>query len=135
MCEIKQLFFLADRPREGVRRVCRLRITYRRTTHYEATAHKHPFPNLHPADHCRRLGYFFNIHDPVLFSIGRAPSLKALDFSCQALIDNCVFLFHIQMAGILAGWILRGILGDNKGRLTIMFRPWRRNSWAATPSA
>lgn len=67
------------------------------------------------------LGYFVDIYDLVLFSIVRVPSLKALGFSGQALIDNGVFLLNMQMAGMLAGGILWGILGDRKGRLTIMF--------------
>ena len=67
------------------------------------------------------LGYFVDIYDLVLFSIVRVPSLKALGFSGQGLIDNGVFLLNMQMAGMLAGGILWGILGDRKGRLTIMF--------------
>ena len=67
------------------------------------------------------LGYFVYIYDLVLFSIVRVPSLKGLGFSGQALIDNGVFLLNMQMAGMLIGGILWGILGDRKGRLTIMF--------------
>ncbi|MDG4475626.1 MFS transporter [Thiovibrio frasassiensis] len=67
------------------------------------------------------LGYFVDIYDLVLFSIVRVPSLKSLGFSGQALIDNGVFLLNMQMAGMLVGGILWGILGDRKGRLTIMF--------------
>lgn len=67
------------------------------------------------------LGYFVDIYDLVLFSIVRVPSLKSLGFSGQGLIDNGVFLLNMQMAGMLAGGILWGILGDRKGRLTIMF--------------
>jgi len=67
------------------------------------------------------LGYFVDIYDLVLFSIVRVPSLKSLGFSGQGLIDNGVFLLNMQMAGMLVGGILWGILGDRKGRLTIMF--------------
>jgi len=67
------------------------------------------------------LGYFVDIYDLVLFSIVRVPSLKALGFSGQGLIDNGVFLLNMQMAGMLAGGILWGILGDRQGRLKIMF--------------
>ncbi|HEX9714254.1 MAG TPA: MFS transporter, partial [Desulfurivibrionaceae bacterium] len=67
------------------------------------------------------LGYFVDIYDLVLFSIVRVPSLKALGFSGQGLIDNGVFLLNMQMAGMLVGGILWGVLGDRKGRLTIMF--------------
>jgi putative MFS transporter len=67
------------------------------------------------------LGYFVDIYDLVLFSIIRVPSLKSLGISGQALIDNGVFLLNMQMAGMLLGGILWGILGDKKGRLKIMF--------------
>ena len=67
------------------------------------------------------LGYFVDIYDLVLFSIVRVPSLKALGFSGQELIGNGVFLLNMQMAGMLVGGILWGVLGDRQGRLTIMF--------------
>jgi MFS family permease len=67
------------------------------------------------------LGYFVDIYDLVLFSIVRVPSLKALGLSGQGLIDNGVFLLNMQMAGMLVGGILWGILGDRQGRLKIMF--------------
>ncbi len=67
------------------------------------------------------LGYFVDIYDLVLFSIVRVPSLKALGFSGQDLIDNGVFLLNMQMAGMLIGGILWGVLGDRRGRLKIMF--------------
>jgi putative MFS transporter len=67
------------------------------------------------------LGYFVDIYDLVLFSIVRVPSLKSLGFSGRGLIDNGVFLLNMQMAGMLLGGILWGVLGDRKGRLKIMF--------------
>ena len=67
------------------------------------------------------LGYFVDIYDLVLFSIVRVPSLKALGLEGQQLIDQGVFLLNMQMAGMLAGGILWGVLGDRKGRLKIMF--------------
>ncbi|MDH4186610.1 MAG: MFS transporter [Nitrospira sp.] len=67
------------------------------------------------------LGYFVDIYDLVLFSIVRVPSLKSLGFSGQELIDTGVFLLNMQMAGMLLGGIIWGVLGDRKGRLRIMF--------------
>src|SRR5512138_1019774 len=67
------------------------------------------------------LGYFVDIYDLVLFSIVRVPSLKGIGLSGQELIDKGVFLLNMQMAGMLIGGILWGILGDRKGRLKIMF--------------
>ncbi|OGQ98415.1 MAG: MFS transporter [Deltaproteobacteria bacterium RIFOXYD12_FULL_55_16] len=84
--------------------------------------------NRHPLRHIlslpvivAALGYFVDIYDLVLFSIIRVPSLKSLGISGQALIDNGVFLLNMQMAGMLLGGIIWGILGDRKGRLKIMF--------------
>src|SRR5574340_648768 len=67
------------------------------------------------------LGYFVDIYDLVLFSIVRVPSLKSLGLSGQALIDRGVLLLNMQMAGMLVGGIIWGVLGDKKGRLKIMF--------------
>jgi MFS family permease len=67
------------------------------------------------------LGYFVDIYDLVLFSIVRVPSLMALGLEGQELIDQGVFLLNMQMAGMLVGGILWGVLGDRKGRLKIMF--------------
>jgi MFS family permease len=67
------------------------------------------------------LGYFVDIYDLVLFGIVRVPSLKSLGLSGRELIDNGVFLLNMQMAGMLIGGIIWGVLGDRKGRLKIMF--------------
>jgi MFS family permease len=67
------------------------------------------------------LGYFVDIYALVLLSIVRVPSLMALGLEGQALIDQGVFLLNMQMAGMLLGGILWGVLGDRKGRLKIMF--------------
>lgn len=67
------------------------------------------------------LGYFVDIYDLVLFSIVRIPSLKALGLSGKDLVDQGVFLLNMQMIGMLIGGIVWGILGDQKGRLKIMF--------------
>jgi len=67
------------------------------------------------------LGYFVDIYDLVLFSIVRVPSLKSLGISGKELTDYGVDLLNMQMAGMLVGGIIWGILGDRKGRLKIMF--------------
>ena len=67
------------------------------------------------------LGYFVDIYDLVLFSIVRVPSLKAIGLSGTELTDYGVFLLNMQMAGMLIGGIIWGVLGDLKGRLKIMF--------------
>jgi len=67
------------------------------------------------------LGYFVDIYDLILFSIVRVPSLKAIGLADQDILDKGVFLLNMQMAGMLLGGILWGILGDKKGRVKILF--------------
>lgn len=67
------------------------------------------------------LGYFVDIYDLVLFIIVRVPSLKALGLADADILDKGVFLLNCQMSGMLLGGILWGILGDKKGRLSVLF--------------
>lgn len=67
------------------------------------------------------LGYFVDIYDLVLFSIVRVPSLKALGLEGQALMDMGVNLINLQMIGMLVGGILWGVLGDKRGRVSVLF--------------
>lgn len=67
------------------------------------------------------LGYFVDIYDLVLFSIVRVPSLLALGVSEHAALDIGVLLLNCQMAGLLIGGVLWGIVGDRKGRLSVLF--------------
>ncbi len=75
---------------------------------------------LTPAVVIAALGYFVDIYDLVLFSIVRVPSLKGLGFEGQPLFDKSIFLLNVQMSGLLLGGILWGVLGDKRGRLTVM---------------
>lgn len=67
------------------------------------------------------LGYFVDIYDLVLFSIIRVPSLKYLGVSGAALLDQGLYLLNVQMAGMLLGGVMWGMLGDKKGRLSVLF--------------
>ena len=67
------------------------------------------------------LGYFVDIYDLILFSIVRVQSLRAIGLDGQELLDKGVFLLNMQMAGMLLGGIIWGILGDKKGRVKILF--------------
>jgi len=67
------------------------------------------------------LGYFVDIYDLLLFSIIRVKSLKGIGLS-DALVDSeGKFIISIQMYGLLIGGILWGIMGDKKGRLSVLF--------------
>src|ERR1700712_4402857 len=67
------------------------------------------------------LGYLVDMYDLFLFSVVRVPSLKSLGVSGDQLLDEGIYLLNMQMVGMLAGGILWGILGDKKGRLSVLF--------------
>ena len=67
------------------------------------------------------LGYFVDIYDLLLFGIVRKASLIDLGLVDQANRDAGEFLISMQMYGMLLGGILWGILGDKKGRLSVLF--------------
>jgi len=66
------------------------------------------------------LGYFVDIYDLLLFSIVRVQSLKDLGISGDALMKDGLMLLNIQMIGMLIGGVLFGVLGDKKGRLSVL---------------
>lgn len=67
------------------------------------------------------LGYFVDIYDLLLFSIVRVPSLKDLGLKDQDLFDKGALLLNAQMIGLLVGGMFWGIVGDKKGRLSVLF--------------
>jgi MFS transporter, putative metabolite:H+ symporter len=68
------------------------------------------------------LGYFVDIYDLILFGIVKNPSLIDLGIKNKdALFSEGNFLLSMQMAGMLVGGIVWGILSDKKGRMSILF--------------
>src|SRR6185369_660712 len=67
------------------------------------------------------LGYFVDIYDLLLFSIVRRPSLSSMGVSDDQLFSQGEFLLQVQMAGLLEGGLVWGIMGDKKGRLSVLF--------------
>nr|ARK13777.1 MFS transporter [Fibrella sp. ES10-3-2-2] len=67
------------------------------------------------------LGYFVDMYDLFLFSVVRVPSLKALGVTGEQLLPEGVFLLNMQLAGLLIGGVLWGVLGDKRGRLSVLF--------------
>ena len=67
------------------------------------------------------LGYFVDIYDLVLFNIVKKESLEALGYTGKIMEMHGITLFNWQMTGMLVGGILWGIIGDKKGRVTILF--------------
>jgi putative MFS transporter len=67
------------------------------------------------------LGYFVDIYDLLLFSIVRRPSLISLGVPEDQLLIQGEFLLQAQMGGLLIGGIIWGIMGDKRGRLSVLF--------------
>ena len=67
------------------------------------------------------LGYFVDIYDLLLFSIVRIPSLRSLGLSGDELLVAGERLLNMQMSGMLLGGLLWGVLGDRRGRLSVLF--------------
>lgn len=67
------------------------------------------------------LGYFVDIYDLLLFSIVRIPSLQGIGVAPADLLGTGVLLLNAQMAGLLVGGLLWGVLGDKRGRVSVLF--------------
>lgn len=70
------------------------------------------------------LGYFVDIYDLLLFTIVREPSLAGVGVNLAdtaSAIAASTKIINWQMVGLLIGGILWGILGDKKGRLSVLF--------------
>ncbi len=67
------------------------------------------------------LGYFVDLYDLVLFSILRVPSLVALGIGPTDVTSVGGLLLNVQLVGMLLGGVAFGVLGDRRGRLTVLF--------------
>ena len=67
------------------------------------------------------LGYFVDIYDLLLFTIVREPSLRSLHVTDAEMITASTRIINLQMIGLLIGGIIWGVLGDKKGRLSVLF--------------
>src|SRR5258705_9735368 len=67
------------------------------------------------------LGYFVDIYDLLLFGIIRRQSLIDLGLTGDAVTTVGENILSIQMMGLLLGGIIWGVLGDKKGRLSVLF--------------
>ncbi len=70
------------------------------------------------------LGYFVDIYDLLLFTIVREPSLKGVGVDLTdtaSAIAASTKIINWQMVGLLIGGILWGVIGDKKGRLSVLF--------------
>lgn len=67
------------------------------------------------------MGYFVDIYDLIIFGVVRVSSLSDLGLSGDAITTWGSIILNMQMGGMLIGGILWGILGDKKGRLSVLF--------------
>lgn len=90
-----------------------------------------PNKNLNKLIIVAALGYFVDIYDLLLFGVERSESLKEILNEMYPTFPELVkkdlnavygkILLNWQMAGMLVGGIFWGILGDKKGRLSVLF--------------
>jgi putative MFS transporter len=67
------------------------------------------------------LGYFVDIYDLLLFGIIRKQSLVDLGLTAEQVKTVGENIISVQMIGLLLGGIIWGIMGDKKGRLSVLF--------------
>jgi MFS transporter, putative metabolite:H+ symporter len=67
------------------------------------------------------LGYFVDIYDLLLFTIVKKPSMLGVGSTDVTLLVDSTKVINWQMFGLLLGGILWGVLGDKKGRLSVLF--------------
>lgn len=67
------------------------------------------------------LGYFVDVFDLLLFGMVRVSSLRSLGVPDDLLEQTGLRLDNWQMFGMLLGGIIWGILGDKRGRLSVLF--------------
>ena len=67
------------------------------------------------------LGYFVDIYDLILFSVVRVKSLQDLGVADTDMLQIGAAIMNSQMFGMLVGGLLWGILGDKRGRLSVLF--------------
>jgi MFS family permease len=66
------------------------------------------------------LGYMVDAFDIMTFSVVRTPSLKSFGLDGEALTNAGMMIINLQMAGMIIGGIVWGVLGDKLGRLKTM---------------
>jgi MFS transporter, putative metabolite:H+ symporter len=68
------------------------------------------------------LGYFVDLFDITLFGVVRTISLKDIGITDPAMIlSEGIRIYNAQMIGMMIGGIFWGLLGDKKGRMSVMF--------------
>lgn len=84
-------------------------------------SHKQPVSIFNIAVIVAALGYFVDIYDLLLFTIVKAPSVLALSGNKESLLADSTRIINWQMFGLLLGGVIWGVMGDKKGRLSVLF--------------
>ena len=69
------------------------------------------------------LGYFVDVYELLLFTVVRVPSLTSLGISPEdkkAMLAASTSVINWQMTGLLIGGIVWGVMGDKRGRLSVL---------------
>lgn len=67
------------------------------------------------------LGYFVDMFDITLFGVVRTASLTDLGVPKSDVLSAGVQIYNAQMIGLMLGGLLWGVLGDRKGRVSVLF--------------
>jgi MFS transporter, putative metabolite:H+ symporter len=67
------------------------------------------------------LGYFVDIYDLLLFTIVKKASMLGVGATEATMLEDSTKVINWQMLGLLIGGIFWGIIGDKKGRLSVLF--------------
>ncbi len=67
------------------------------------------------------LGYFVDIYDLLLFTIVKKSSMLGVGATASTMLVDSTKVINWQMFGLLLGGIIWGVMGDKKGRLSVLF--------------
>lgn len=67
------------------------------------------------------LGYFVDIYDLLLFTVVKRDSMLGVGATKATMMVDSTKVINFQMVGLLLGGIIWGVLGDKKGRLSVLF--------------
>lgn len=67
------------------------------------------------------LGFFVDVYDMLIFSIVRVPSLESMGLTKDQIKIDGTFILNCQQVGLVLGGILWGVIGDRRGRMSVLF--------------
>lgn len=67
------------------------------------------------------LGYFVDIYDLIIFSIVRIKSFEDIGVPAELMRAKGEFVLNMQMAGLLIGGVIWGVIADKYGRIKVLF--------------